>query len=180
MAWCSAGTCCPALAPGGTTATPAPTALHPDGARCLPCTACLPPSCQKPSLCQPHHSCQGKGPQVGQESGFTPHSWVALAVALGAWGWHCTVAPAVHRNALEEVLEEGLAVTETSSCLPLCTPRQSGGCLAWVWGGAAHCRHDYRKALLPLESQEGEISALSNLPSCSRSHPALLYRPDTL
>uniref|UniRef100_A0A8C3EBS4 Max dimerization protein 3 n=1 Tax=Corvus moneduloides TaxID=1196302 RepID=A0A8C3EBS4_CORMO len=55
-----------------------------------------------------------------------------------------------------EVLEEGPAATGTSSCLPLCVPRQSGGCLAWVWGGAAHCRHDYRKALLPLESQEGE------------------------
>lgn len=62
----------------------------------------------------------------------------------------------------------------TPSCLPLCTHGQSGGCLVWEWGGAAHCRHDYRKALLPLESQEGEMSALSNMPSCSCSHPSFV------
>ncbi|XP_074913266.1 max dimerization protein 3 isoform X2 [Buteo buteo] len=39
------GTCCPASAPGGTTATPALAALRPDSACCLSCTACLPSPC---------------------------------------------------------------------------------------------------------------------------------------
>lgn len=85
----------------------------------------------------------------------------------------------MHHKALEEVLEEGPAVTEDTLCLSLCTHGQSGGCLMWVWGGATHCRLDYRKALLPLEHQKGEMIALRNLPSCSCSQPALLYRPDT-
>lgn len=46
----------------------------------------------------------------------------------------------------------------------------------WVWVGAAHCRHDYRKALLPLERQEGETSALSNLSSCSQQSPCSLVQ----
>lgn len=100
-------------------------------------------------------------------------------MALGAWGWHCAVAPAVHHKALKRCWKKAQLSLRTRSCLPLCTHWQSGGCLAWAWGGAAHCRHDYRKALLHLERQEGETSALSNLPSCSCSHPALLYRPDT-
>lgn len=54
-----------------------------------------------------------RGHTWGHESSFAPHSWVALTVALGAWGWHCTVAPA-----LEEELQEGSAATEDTLLPP--------------------------------------------------------------
>ncbi|KAL2299256.1 hypothetical protein Nmel_013906 [Mimus melanotis] len=127
MVWCSAGTCCPALAPGGTTATPVPTAWHPDGACCLPCIACLPPSCWKPGLSQTHGSCQAKGPQVGARVRLYPPQLGGTGCGTGRMGLalHCGTRCAP--QALEEVLEEGPAVTEDTLLPPPVYP--------WaVWG----------------------------------------------
>lgn len=111
-----------------------------------------------------------------------PAAWLLSSngSALDAQGWHDTVAPAVHCNALQEALEEGPALTGTPSYLPLCTLGRLGA--AWHRCGAVPPPADMATggALPPLESEEGETSALSNLPSRSRSHPPLLYIPDTI
>lgn len=92
--------------------------------------ACLLPA-GNPAWASLSTAARVRGRSWGHESGFTPHSWVALAVARGAWGWHCTVAPVVHHKALEEVLEEGPAVTEDTLLPPPVHP--------WaVWGAVWH------------------------------------------
>lgn len=57
---------------------------------------------------------------------------------------------------------------------------QAGGCLAWVRASTAPSRHGYRRALPYLESQEGQTSTLSNLPSRSHNCYPLLYVLNTI
>lgn len=155
MVWCSAGTCCPALAPGGTTATPALTARHPDGARCLPCSACLPPSCWKPGLGQLHHSCQAKGPRVGPRVRLYPPQLGGTGCGTGCMGLalHCGTCCA---QALEEVLEEGPAVTKDTLLPPPVHPHSPGA--AWCGYGAVLSTADMttRRLSCPWSARKGK------------------------
>lgn len=67
-----------------------------------------------------------RGHRWGQDSGFTHHSWVALAVALdgaGAALWHllCTT------RRWKRGWKKAQLSLRTPSCLPLCIPGQAGG-----------------------------------------------------
>lgn len=130
------------------------------------------------SLCQPCPGCLGKGPWVGARAWLGP----LLLSSTSNGARRASTTPAGAPQCTARGAGRGLGCHEDTLPPPPDTPGRlgAGGCLAGVWGSAVPSRHGYRRALLPLESQEEEMSALSNLPSCSRNHLPLLYIPNTI
>lgn len=133
--------------------------------------ACLPPACCC-QTCSLFMAAEVRGTQLG------PHSWLLSSAGHAAGHMrlvqHCGIRCAPQHA--PRVAGRGPGCAGDTLSPPT---MRAGGCLAGVWNSPVPSRHCYGWALSSLESQEGETNALSNLPSCSRNHPPLLYIPHT-